>query len=461
MKFREIKQHHLPAIISITSLFIMDSLAFYCAYFITENVGSEFVGIKYPVRVFIFIILIIYIGKRYNPSPTVSRAHESKTIIQSIYLIGITYICYRIFSGSISIDKAQYDLVFLHSFIFIDIVLRLLVRSTQRYFLTKGYGGRTTIIVGSGEDAFNLADEMNRNLSLGFVLRGYFNESESLHMSRYCNYLGKPIEIKTYLDIHNINEMIIVLDNHEHEKLLQIIGKFNLYDICIKIIPDMYEAITGQVRIETIRGLPLLNINPDIITEYQLFIKRAGDIFLAITALILFFPFNLLIAFLVGVTSPGKTFYKQVRVGLNGESFILIKFRTMYDNSEKTTGPIWAEEDDPRITPFGKFLRKYHLDEFPQLLNVLRGDMSVIGPRPERPEIIEELIKNIPYYPRRLKVKPGITGWAQIMGAYDKSVGDVHNKLKHDFYYIENMSILLDLKIILMTLWVVLRGSGH
>jgi len=461
MKFREIKQHHMPAIFSITTLFIMDILAFFCAYLIAENTGSEFVGIKYPFRVLIFIIFLIYISKRYNPSPTVSRAHESKTIIQLIYLIGIIYICYRIVSKSISIDKAQYDLVFLHSFIFIDILFRLFVRSTQRYFLTKGYGGRATIIVGSGEDAFNLADEMNRNLSLGFVLQGYFNESESVHMSRYCNYLGTPIEIKAYLDNHNINEMIIVLDDHEHEKLLQIIGKFNLYNICIKIIPDMYEAITGQVRIETIRGLPLLNINPDIITEYQLFIKRTGDMLFVITALILFSPFYLLIALLVRMSSPGKILYKQIRVGLNGKTFVLIKFRTMFDNSEKTTGPIWAEADDPRITVIGKFLRKYHFDEIPQLLNVLWGDMSIIGPRPERPEIIEELIKDIPYYSRRLKVKPGITGWAQIMGAYDRSVGDVHNKLKHDFYYIENMSILLDLKIILRTLWAVLRGGGH
>jgi len=460
MKFREIKQHHMPAVISITALFIMDSLAFYCAYLISESTGSDFVGIKYPFRIFIVIIFLIYISKRYNPSPTISRAHESKTIIQLIYLIGIIYICYRIFLESINIDKVQYDLVFLHTFIFIDISFRLIVRTTQRYFLTKGYGGRATIIIGSGEDAFNLADEMNRNLSLGFVLKGYFNESESIHMSRYCNYLGTPKNIKTYLDTHKINEMIIILDTHEHEKLLHIIGKFNMYDICIKIIPDMYEAITGQVRIETIRGLPLLNINPDIITEYQLFIKRTGDIILAVTGLILFFPFYLLIALLVRMSSPGKILYKQVRVGLNGETFTLIKFRTMFDNSEKTTGPIWVEDNDPRITLIGKFLRKYHFDEIPQLLNVLRGDMSIIGPRPERPKIIEELMKDIPYYSHRLKVKPGITGWAQIRGVYDRNVDDVHNKLTHDFYYIENMSILLDLKIIFMTLWVVTRGGG-
>mgnify|MGYP006099197343 FL=1 len=461
MKFREIKQHHVPAIISIASLFIMDSLAFYCAYLVAESTGSEFVGIKYPFRVFILIIYLIYIAKRYNPSPTISRSHESKTIIQLIYLIGIGYIFYRIISKSISIDKAQYDLVFLHSFIFIDILFRLFIRSTQRYFLTKGYGGRKTIIVGSGEDAFHLADEMNRNLSLGFDLQGYFNESESIHMSRYCTYLGTPEAINTYMDKHKIHEMIIVLDNHKHEKLLEIIGKFNLFNICIKIIPDMYEAITGQVRIDTIRGLPLLNINPDIITEYQLFIKRSGDISLALAAVIILFPFNLLIALLVKSNSRGDILYKQIRLGLNGKRFTLIKFRTMYENSEKTTGPIWAGKDDPRITSLGKILRKYHLDEIPQLLNVLRGDMSIIGPRPERPKIIDDLIREIPYYSRRLKVKPGITGWAQIMGVYDSNVADVHTKLKHDFYYIENMSLLLDLKIIFMTLWVVIRGGGH
>ena len=133
----------------------------------------------------------------------------------------------------------------------------------------------------------------------------------------------------------------------------------------------------------------------------------------------------------------------------------------MHANSEKTTGPVWANKNDPRITAVGKVLRKYHLDEIPQLLNVLRGDMCIVGPRPERPQIIDDLVQDIPYYSRRLKVRPGITGWAQIMGVYDSSVADVHNKLKHDFYYIENMSLLLDIKIIFLTVWVVSRGKGH
>ena len=196
-------------------------------------------------------------------------------------------------------------------------------------------------------------------------------------------------------------------------------------------------------------------------TEFQSIIKRVIDIILSVSALVILFPVNVLIGLIIQITSAGGIFYTQTRLGLNGNRFTLIKFRTMHANSEKSTGPVWAYRDDPRITTAGKLLRKYHLDEIPQLFNVLRGNMCIVGPRPERPQIIDDLIHDIPYYSHRLKVKPGITGWAQIMGVYDSSVADVHNKLKHDFYYIENMSLLLDIKIIFLTVWAVFRGKGH
>ena len=461
MHLREIKQHHLPALISIAMLFIMDSFAFYLAYTITDNIGNDVIGIKYPWRVYFVVIFLIYISKRYNPNPLISRGYDVKIIIQMLYLVGIVYIFYKILSKTISIDKAQYDLVFLHSFIFIDVSFRFIIRSIQRGFLRMGIGGRSTIIVGTGEDAHHLADEIMRNPSFGFNLKGYFHNVESSIMNRYCPYLGTQENILAYIQNHKIHEMIIAIDVHEHEKLLNIIGQFNLFDICIKIIPDMYEAISGQVRIDTIRGLALLNINPDIMTEFQSIIKRVIDITFSISALIILLPINVLIGLIIQITSAGKIFYTQTRLGLNGKEFTLIKFRTMHANSEKSTGPVWADRDDPRITAVGEILRKYHLDEIPQLLNVLRSDMCIVGPRPERPQIIDDLIRDIPYYSHRLKVKPGITGWAQIMGVYDTSVADVHNKLKHDFYYIENMSLELDIKIIFLTVWAVFRGKGH
>jgi exopolysaccharide biosynthesis polyprenyl glycosylphosphotransferase len=292
-------------------------------------------------------------------------------------------------------------------------------------------------------------------------LKGYFDESPSSNMDRYCTYLGRPEIIEPYIKQHNIHEMIIALEKHEHEKLLKIIGQYNLYDICIKIIPDMYEAISGQVRIDTIKGLPLLNINADIKTEFQEVIKRMGDIFLSIFGLIFLLPIIIIIAGLVRISSKGDVFYRQIRVGLNGINFTLLKFRTMNVGSEDQTGPIWSMKEDPRTTNIGKRLRRYHLDEIPQLLNVFYGHMSIIGPRPERPEIIESLIKEVPYYSHRLKVKPGVTGWAQVKGLYDSNITDVKSKLKLDFYYIENMSILLDLKIIFITIIIVLKGKGR
>ena len=164
---------------------------------------------------------------------------------------------------------------------------------------------------------------------------------------------------------------------------------------------------------------------------------------------------------LIYYTSNGGIFYKQIRVGLNGVRFKVYKFRTMYADSELLTGPIWADKNDARITNVGKLLRKYHLDEIPQLFNVFRGQMAIVGPRPERPEIIDNLIKDLPYYTHRMKVKPGITGWAQIRGTYDRSLEDVHVKIKHDFYYIENMSLFLDVKIIFLTILIVIKGKGQ
>ena len=461
MKYREIKQHHMSATISVIALLIADILAFLLAYLITENTMGNHTGIKYPIRIMIILIVMLYIFKRYNPMPTVSMGHESKMLIQIFYLIGIGYIFYKILSKSIHIDKAQYDLVFLHVFIFLDILLRIWVRSIQRYSLKKGFGGRRTIIIGRGEDAYHIANEININPSLGFTLTGYFNDSQCPNMDRYCIYLGKREEIESYLTRHNIHEMIIALEKHEHNKLLHIIGKYNFYDIRIKIVPDMYETISGQVRIDTIRGLPLLDINPNIMTEFQEIFKRLGDIFCALFGLILLMPINVLIAFSIRINSPGNILYRQVRVGLNGVRFTLLKFRTMYSNSEVATGPIWAKKEDSRVTGPGQLLRKYHIDEIPQLLNVLLGHMSIVGPRPERPEIIDDLIKEIPYYTRRYKMKPGLTGWAQIMGVYDSNVLDVKAKLKQDFYYIENMSILLDIKIVLITIIILFKGRGQ
>ena len=190
-------------------------------------------------------------------------------------------------------------------------------------------------------------------------------------------------------------------------------------------------------------------------------VKVISDVVFAIVLLIIGLPLWFFIACVIKLDSKGPIFFKQVRLGKNNEKFTLIKFRTMIENAEIETGPVWTDKKDPRITFVGKWLRRFYLDEVPQLLNVLKGEMSLVGPRPERPFFVEKLEKEYPLYSRRLKIRPGITGWAQIKHSYDERIEDIREKLKYDFYYIENVDIWLDIKILLGTILVVLSGKGR
>ena len=189
--------------------------------------------------------------------------------------------------------------------------------------------------------------------------------------------------------------------------------------------------------------------------------KRLFDILISFLILILTFPLLVIIGIAIKLDSEGPVFYKQERCGIGGKIFKIYKFRTMKKDAEKLSGPVWSQKNDPRITRVGKFLRKVRMDELPQMLNILKGEMSLVGPRPERPFFVEKFALEIPYYKRRLRVKPGVTGWAQVKHKYDENIEDVKTKLKFDLFYIENMSLRMDLKILIRTIFVVLFGKGH
>ena len=195
--------------------------------------------------------------------------------------------------------------------------------------------------------------------------------------------------------------------------------------------------------------------------EWEKRLKRVMDVIVSFLILIISSPVIVIAALAIKLNSKGPVFFTQERSGMNGEPFTMIKFRSMYQDAEKKTGPIWSSKDDPRITRVGKIIRKLRIDEIPQFMNVLKGEMSIVGPRPERPFFVEKLSEEIPYYKRRLKVRPGITGWAQVKHKYDESIEDVKVKLRYDLFYIENMSLRMDFKIIFRTVFVVLFGKGH
>ncbi|MEP7235609.1 MAG: sugar transferase [Ignavibacteriota bacterium] len=341
----------------------------------------------------------------------------------------------------------------------LSIGARMIVRYTQRRLLESGIGQRISLIVGDPKIAAELAQNLLRAKRLGYNVLGFINaggdEDSSLPI------LGSYEEIENVIEKNKISEVLIALDSGEHKTLLEIIGRLSGINVGMKIVPDLYDIISGQARTREIYGFPLIDINPEIMRPWEEAAKRTLDIIVSAVVLLIGLPIWLSVALGVKLSSRGPAIYSQGRMGRNGIPFKIYKFRSMSVDAEKD-GPKWAKKNDPRVTTFGKFIRRVHLDEVPQFWNVLRGDMSLVGPRPEREFFVEQLSKEIPYYRRRLKVRPGITGLFQAMVyKYDESLDDVKNKLKYDLLYIESMTFRLDLKILFRTSYMLFRGKGQ
>lgn len=332
---------------------------------------------------------------------------------------------------------------------------RIIIRSIQRNLLQKGIGLRNSIIIGSGEKAVNLNSMIEKFPQLGYKISGIIKLNDAVQSEN--RNLEKLTDI---IDQKNISEVLIALEPSEKEKLIDILRYCSQEKVNLKILPDMYEIVSGMAKTNQIYGVPLIEVMPDIMSPAGKLTKRIIDIIISVLTLMLLSPLLILVALLIKIDSMGPVFYKQIRVGRKGSEFTMYKFRSMIMDSEEY-GPEWAGENDPRITRMGRLIRKIYLDEFPQMINVLKNEMSLIGPRPERPFFVEQLKKEIPYYYKRLSVKPGITGWAQIKHKYDASLEDVKTKLQYDFYYIENMSLKLDFKIMINTIIVVILMKGH
>jgi sugar transferase (PEP-CTERM system associated) len=257
-----------------------------------------------------------------------------------------------------------------------------------------------------------------------------------------------------------VKHLIVALDDRRGKLPLEALLASKLQGVRIEDGVGFYERLSGKILIERLRPSWLIFGQGFRQNRLTRGLKRAMDVALSTCGLLVFSPIFLLLALLIKLTSPGSVFYRQERVGEGGSTFTLYKFRSMREDAEEVTGPVWAEDQDPRITPAGRIMRKLRLDEFPQMVNVLKGEMSVVGPRPERPAFVQKLSAHIPYYDLRFSVKPGITGWAQILYHYGGTVKGSQEKLQYELYYIKNMSLGLDLFIILQTVKVVLFQKG-
>ncbi|MBI1807858.1 MAG: sugar transferase [Ignavibacteria bacterium] len=340
---------------------------------------------------------------------------------------------------------------------------RFLQHTFQRRLLQAGIGLRNTLIVGWSAKARELYDSIKLYPALGYKIVCFVPvATEPLRES----YKDVPIvdsirELPAIIDRYDVKDVLIALDSTEHDKLLSVIASCNSHEISLKIIPDLYDIISGQARTNQIYGFPLIEIMPQLMQPWERAVKRTIDIVVSFMILFIGFPLWLLVGLLIKLESQGPVFYTQERVGKEEKHFRIIKFRSMHAEAERDSGPVWAERKDPRVTRVGKILRMSRIDEVPQFINVLDGNMSLVGPRPERPFFVDQLSKEIPLYKRRLKVRPGVTGWAQVKHKYDESVEDVRKKVQYDLWYIENMTLRLDFKILLNTIVVVLTGRGH
>jgi len=309
------------------------------------------------------------------------------------------------------------------------------------------------LIVGCGEIGKNLMTEINAYSELGHEVIGFVDDDiddgeSGIHV------LGKTSDLPDIVEKNDIDEIIIASSKANRSDLINLINLCKNIPVILRILPDLYEILIGDVEVEQIAGIPLIEIKSERFAKTKSIMKRIIDIVVSVIIVLVTTPLWLIIAFAIKCQSKGTVLYKQKRVGKNGKEFTLFKFRTMVQGAEKN-GPTFSFHNDPRVTKVGRFLRRCYLDELPQIWNVIKGDMSLVGPRPERPVFVQQFKEECPYYEMRLKVKPGITGLAQIHGYYDTSVA---NKLRYDVFYINNMSLLLDLKILFLTLKVALTG---
>ena len=335
---------------------------------------------------------------------------------------------------------------------------RELMREVLERRWRAGIGLKRVLIAGSGDLGRLVADKILEHRELGYQIVGFVDDRAA---GDHLGYRGLPLlgtidEAAEITAREGVDHLYVALPPEQHMRMLELLESTSREIVDVKVVPDLLQVIALRARLEDLDGVPVININDVPLQGFNAVLKRTIDIAVSFGALlVLSIPLAIVCA-LVKFTSKGPIFYRQERMGLDGKSFAIVKFRSMSDGAEKNTGPVWAVQGDPRVTPLGRVMRHSNVDELPQLWNVLMGEMSIVGPRPERPHFVEQFKHKIPQYMLRHKVKAGLTGWAQVNGWRGNT--PLEKRIEYDLYYIENWSVRLDLKIIWLT---VLRGFFH
>jgi exopolysaccharide biosynthesis polyprenyl glycosylphosphotransferase len=387
----------------------------------------------------------------YRVRPTRSRAEEwfAVAIASLVGTITMSGLLLWVRPG----NQVLYSRATLGIFLIMEVVFviagRTLVRAAVERLHRKGQSLDRVIVAGNGDLARAVVERMNAHTELGFRIVGYLkNGEDGVIPGLEC--LGSIDDAERVVAEHQVEHVFVALPHASSQAMMVLLDRLMRQTVAIHVVPDLLQFMALRSRVEDLDGLPTINLSETPLAGWNRVAKRAFDLCLATLALLVFSPLMLGIAVLIWLDDRGPVFYRQVRMGLDGKPFDILKFRSMRQGAELATGAVWADKDDPRRTKIGSFIRAWSLDELPQLWNVLMGDMSVIGPRPERPQFVEQFRAEYPHYMLRHKVRAGMTGWAQVHGWRGNT--SIRKRIEYDLYYIENWSLMLDLKILFLTL---------
>jgi len=415
----------------------------------TPEIEVYLIGLIPVWIVFMFNIWLCGLYKPLRGKPISTEFYNIiKVTVLSILILAASTFFYR--EESFSRFQAAY---FCALVTFLMVVSHMLVRVILVEARKRGFNLRHLLIAGSGDLGQMVAEKINLHPEFGMNIVGFLTGHPEKIGSEVSGskVLGLYQDVSKIIKKYNIDQLYIALPLHAHDRMEKILKNLDEETVDIKVVPDLLKFMNLQAGVEELDGLPVVNLTESPLYGWNIVIKRTSDIVLSALAIIVSSPLLLLIAIIIKLESRGPVIFSQERAGLDGKGFEMFKFRSMRVDAEDKTGPVWASKEDDRRTRLGTFLRKTSFDEFPQLFNVLCGDMSLVGPRPERPVFVKDFKKSIPRYMLRLKMKAGLTGWAQVNGWRGNTSLD--KRIEFDLYYIKNWSLFFDFKIILLTFW--------
>jgi Undecaprenyl-phosphate glucose phosphotransferase len=449
----------------LTSLFLSDilivALSWIASYYLRSSgyiiplyKNAPLLNVYFPLTIYAMIIwtIVLKVFGLYEPMRIVDFFEEATKIIKASLVAVLIFITVVYFAKEYKYSRMVFFYFWVLSTLGL-IVSRSGMRTFLRYLRKKGMNLRFVLIVGAGELGQKILRSINRHPELGLRVAGFLTRRKEKLATKIC---GAPIvglyeDIKKILATHHIDQIFLALPLEEHFRLKNIMEAIDNEMVDIKIVPDFFDYIKLRGGVEELDNIPIITLRDSPLYGWNRISKRCFDILFSLIFLTIFSPLLIIITIAIKLTSRGPVFYRQERMGLDGKLFIMFKFRTMREDAEKTTGPVWAKEEDKRRTKLGAFLRKMSLDELPQMINVLKGEMSIVGPRPERPFFIQQFKERVPRYMLRHKMKAGITGWAQVNGWRGNT--SIEKRIEYDIFYIENWSLGFDVKIMWLTLW--------